>query len=107
MKYIALTVLAFTLVSTIAFAAEAPSQNAASSPIGPTEDQKSYWEMARKNSEESHKRGLAYYDRVDKDLTSREEDIKRYEKILDTWERQQAEYQQYLDSLPTSPKQKK
>lgn len=27
-------------------------------------------------------------------------DLARFEKVLDTWQRQQAEYQKYLDSLP-------
>lgn len=34
-------------------------------------------------------------------LKRREEQADRYEKILATWEKQQAQYQKYLDSLPT------
>jgi hypothetical protein len=38
--------------------------------------------------------------------TQREADNqKRFEKILDKWEAQQAQYQKYLDSLPTSQKE--
>jgi hypothetical protein len=32
-------------------------------------------------------------------LAKQEEDIARFAKILDSWERQQHEYQTYLDSL--------
>ena len=63
--------------------------------------------------EEAHKKNLALFRRHDQ-LMRREEkmisqekamlaqqmrDIKRYDKILTTWKRQQAQYQKYLDSL--------
>jgi hypothetical protein len=37
--------------------------------------------------------------RYDAILAKQEEDIARFGKILDTWDRQQREYQTYLDSL--------
>jgi hypothetical protein len=51
------------------------------------------------------------YSKKASDLMKRTEDLldlqeaqaKRFGKILDTWERQQQEYQAYLDTLPKSP----
>jgi hypothetical protein len=40
----------------------------------------------------------------EKMLGRQSDDFARFEKILDTWERQQSQYQRYLDSLSTSAK---
>ena len=57
-------------------------------------------EQSRKNQEESHKRTLAMLEKGEELLRRQQEDIARYEKILATWERQQTQYQKYLDTLP-------
>jgi len=41
----------------------------------------------------------ANHKRYEAILAKEEEDIARFNKILDNWERQQHEYQSYLDSL--------
>jgi hypothetical protein len=72
-------------------------------------------QQLRKNQEETHQRTLATIAKQDELLnratamldTQQEvfkrqlEDFAVYEKILATMERQQAQYQRYLDSLPT------
>jgi uncharacterized protein (DUF3084 family) len=79
---------------------------------GPTTDpirarQVELFDKAEKDQAETHKINMEYYDRAEKVLqraealaARQEADSTRFEKILDTWERQQAEYQKYLDSLP-------
>ena len=52
-----------------------------------------------RDQDETHQRNLKLMERLEKNQERQEADITRYEKILDTWERQQAEYQKYLDSL--------
>ena len=57
-------------------------------------------EQSRKNQEESHRRTLAMLEKGEELLKRQQDDIARYEKILATWERQQTQYQRYLDTLP-------
>ena len=54
------------------------------------------------NVDESHQRASTLLKKEEDDAARQEEDMKRWEKILDKWESQQAQYQKYLDSLPTS-----
>ena len=73
-----------------------PAQNAA--PTTQTDDERyerdvKRYEASMKVQEEADKRAAA--------LMTREEELTgRYEKVLATWERQQQEYQRYLDTLP-------
>ncbi len=48
---------------------------------------------------ESHERAVALLATQEELMKRQQVDLDRYEKILDTWERQQKEYQQYLDKL--------
>ena len=61
---------------------------------------------AAKEQEESHERNARIMARTEALLTQHEKmmkqeekDFARFEKILDTWQRQQVQYQKYLDSL--------
>ncbi len=65
-------------------------------------------EQSRKNQEESHAHAMAATARAEELIKRQEEDLKqqednlaRFGKILIVWERQQIQYQKYLDSLPT------
>jgi len=55
--------------------------------------------FAQKNDDRMAK-AEALMTRQEADVTRQEAQIDHYDKILATWERQQAEYQRYLDSLP-------
>lgn len=65
-------------------------------------------EQSRKNQEESHAHAMAatakaeeLIKRQEADLKQQEDNLARFDKILTVWERQQAQYQKYLDSLPS------
>jgi hypothetical protein len=47
-----------------------------------------------------HKRADALLTTQEQLLKRQQDDFARFEKILDTWEIQQKQYQKYLDSLP-------
>ena len=50
--------------------------------------------------EEMHQRLVVLLGEQEQLVKRRQTDTDRYEKILATWERQQQQYQKYLDSLP-------
>lgn len=65
------------------------------------------FDKAEKAQDETHKRNAELMERTDALLSTQEamlkrqqEDFSRFEKILDIWEKQQAQYQRYLDTLP-------
>ena len=49
--------------------------------------------------EEAHKRALILFTKQEGHIKRQEEYLNRYQNILETWERQQRQYQKYLDSL--------
>ena len=54
--------------------------------------------------EKQAERHQALLEKAELELAKREEQLKRFDAILGTWERQQKEYQRYLDSLSTARK---
>lgn len=61
---------------------------------------------ATRDQDETHKKYLGLMTRTENDMARQEQNMARFEKILGTWEQQQAQYQKYLDSLPTSKRGK-
>ncbi len=57
-------------------------------------------EIILKEQEAQHKRIEALVAQQEDFLKRQLEAFKRFEKILDTWEAQQRQYQRYLDTLP-------
>ncbi len=55
---------------------------------------------SRQLADEAHRQNAKLLERADALMTRQEHNIQRYEAILATWEKQQAQYQKYLDSLP-------
>ena len=51
-------------------------------------------------AEDQHKRAGALLTTQEQAMQRQLDDMARFEKILDTWESQQKQYQKYLDSLP-------
>ncbi len=56
-------------------------------------------EASQKSIKKAQEKADAIFKRQNDLLTKQEADTARFEKILDTWEKQQAQYQLYLDSL--------
>lgn len=56
-------------------------------------------------AEVTHQKNLALIARAEALFVRQERNATRYEKILTTWEQQQAQYQKYPDSLPASSRQ--
>ena len=49
--------------------------------------------------DETHKKNLELMAQAEAMIKRQEHNLDRFDKILATWERQQAQYQRYLDSL--------
>lgn len=52
-----------------------------------------------KSQDALHQRAEVLIGKQEQMMTRQEADFARFEKILDTWEQQQKQYQRYLDSL--------
>jgi len=104
MKYFAIFILT-SVVAGPACAVDDQSQTVTTPAASPTTSAyQAYVERAEKRSDETHEKNMALLQRTEKDIERQEADWDRFEKILATWERQQAEYQTYLDSLKHSDK---
>ena len=81
----------------------ARSQPTATSQAASTEAIRSqYAAMVKKGAEdqvETHKKYLELMAKNEAMIKRQEHNLDRFDKILATWERQQAQYQRYLDSL--------
>lgn len=67
---------------------------------------KSYLSTLRKTADDTHARNEALLSRTEKLMDKQEAQIERFNKILETWEKQQAQYQAYLDSLKATASHK-
>jgi hypothetical protein len=66
------------------------------------------FDKAEKAQDETHQRNMRIIERTEALLATQEtmqkrqqDDFARMEHVLDTWEKQQAQYQRYLDTLPS------
>lgn len=89
------------LCSIVAFVSETQAATTSSIPTSNEIRQQYAATLAKsaKNQEETHAMNLKLIARTEALLTRQENDMARFEKILETWERQQVQYQKYLDSL--------